>query len=776
MVREYYVILLLQNIVRRVKEEVNMKCRKWKRVLGLLLAAILICAVLTGCSKNSAGENGQGIEGGKDAQGGEESARGRFLEEELSVGGKFDYVLDMRRLEDGSLRLVASAGVNHAVWELSDDGENNLNKLYDFPEELRTSAAGAVQRAALSPDGQIMCVFTEFAADNFNSMLYLIDKEGKANQIPFELPELEEDKNWPEDEDVSNEVDQLRFPVNEQVVLQDRNGTIFQIAAADGSVIHEYKMDSIMYPSEMFAMGDTLIVQSGDRMVLYDMETGEQKQAEETLSSEGAKSGTYRGMDTLDGGESIYCLSSGGLYHYKFGGSVLEQLIDGSMNTLGTPEFYPMAMAMIDEQNLMVAAQGDSGTEGMVLYKYTYSADAPVRPDKELKIYSLYDDGAIREMINRFRKKHSEVNVNYQVALSEDNGMTVSDVLKTLTTEIMAGNGPDVLMLDGMPVQTYIEKGVLRDLSPLLKETGGSYFENIINAYQDEQGRLCAVPSRFFIPMIQAGSRYYSPGEDFNDFMERKDTMVNMRPANVVAKFWYTCGAAWQQEDGTLDEEKVTEFLVKLKNGYGEYDSNIEDYDREDLTLFAGDFELIEGNWNTNFGLCGHKSYGLEGAINERVTDGCVDLMPGQAEHVFVPSMVFGISNKSSQTELAEEFVKYLLSPNEAQDILTRENGFPVEEGSFRRAIDGHEYEKEQNIITAHLHDGDTIEYMDAPTPEEEITRMTELVESLTTPSLQDDVIKEAVVEQGVKALKGEISPEEGAAAILQKVNIYLAE
>ena len=74
--------------------------------------------------------------------------------------------------------------------------------------------------------------------------------------------------------------------------------------------------------------------------------------------------------------------------------------------------------------------------------------------------------------------------------------MTVSDALKTLTTEIMAGNGPDVLLLDGMPVETYIEKGVLKDLSALIKESGGSYFENILNAYQDAQGQMCAVPAR----------------------------------------------------------------------------------------------------------------------------------------------------------------------------------------------------------------------------------------------------------------------------------------
>ena len=149
--------------------------------------------------------------------------------------------------------------------------------------------------------------------------------------------------------------------------------------------------------------------------------------------------------------------------------------------------------------------------------------------------------------------------------------------------------------------------------------------------------------------------------------------------------------------------------------------------------------------------------------------------MPGQADHVFVPSMVMGISSKSAQPEMAEEFVKYLFS-QEAQKV-SQSGGFPVEKESFRSVIDGHQYEGTENLVAVGGNDeGEVLDYAMEPTPEEEITKLTKLVESLTTPALQDDVIKEAVVEQGEKVLKGEQSPEEGAAAIMQKVNIYLAE
>ncbi len=49
--------------------------------------------------------------------------------------------------------------------------------------------------------------------------------------------------------------------------------------------------------------------------------------------------------------------------------------------------------------------------------------------------------------------------------MSGEDSVTVSDALRTLNTDIMAGKGPDVLILDGMPVENYIQKGLLEDIT-----------------------------------------------------------------------------------------------------------------------------------------------------------------------------------------------------------------------------------------------------------------------------------------------------------------------
>lgn len=777
-----------------------MRYGKWRRALGMLLAAILICVSFTGCSNSSAegnGNEGSGTGGdnqGKGTQSAGEQAVGRFLEEELETGVVFSKIYDMRKLKDGSLRIVGADRENGSagVWESSDTGKTWKN-IYNLPAEVQSFAY--LQFAALSPGGQIVCAVDEYISGEAHSVLYLVDKEGKANEMSFELPEIEGEggSTVSKSMKVRNYVLDLQFPGDDWVMLEDSYGKVYQINASDSSVkyTYDFAVGEMEAGFPMYAVGDTLLKQDGTQVLCYDMQTGEQESSEEVLGQNDLQNGFFSAIDTLDGGESIYCLSKGGVYYYRFGGSVMEHLIDGSMNSLGEPSFVPSALVMIDEQNLLVAAENtdsSSETRGYIL-KYTYSADNPAKLEKELKVFSLYDNTEIRQSISRFKKEHTDVQVNYQVAFSEDNGMNVSDVLKTLTTEIMAGNGPDLLILDGLPVETYIEKGVLKDLSALLKESGGNYFENILNAYQDAQGQMCAVPARFLIPMIQAGSKYFEPGEDFNAFTERKDTMVNMDPKTVVEKFWYTCGAAWQKEDKTLDESKITEFLTKLKNAYGEYDPNVESDNSMTMSLegggmaeltnksfFVGNIKLVSGDWNTNFGLYGELYYGIQEMVNEALENGNIDLMPGQAEHVFVPAMVLGISSRSAQPELAEAFVKYLFS-QEAQQIL-QYGGFPVEKESFRSAIDGHQYGDPDRDIGGGFSDSNGREYLYShkPTPEEEITRMTELAESLETPALQDDVIKEVVMEQGEKVLKGELSPEEGAAAIIQKVNIYLIE
>ena len=147
-----------------------------------------------------------------------------------------------------------------------------------------------------------------------------------------------------------------------------------------------------------------------------------------------------------DEDDSLFFADSSGLYRYSFKGSVVEQVIDGSLNSIGSPDTYLVSMESDKDGNFYLAVTDGVSGEGKLL-KYVYSADTPATPDTELTVYSLRDNSYMRQIAALFQKKYPDIYLNYETGMSEEDAVTSTDALKNLNTEIMAGNGPDVLIM-----------------------------------------------------------------------------------------------------------------------------------------------------------------------------------------------------------------------------------------------------------------------------------------------------------------------------------------
>ena len=73
------------------------------------------------------------------------------------------------------------------------------------------------------------------------------------------------------------------------------------------------------------------------------------------------------------------------------------------------------------------------------LYSYTYDADASANLNQELNIYALQDSDTLRQAVNIFRQEYADIYVNLEIGMTDDNGVTLEDALKTLSTDILAG-------------------------------------------------------------------------------------------------------------------------------------------------------------------------------------------------------------------------------------------------------------------------------------------------------------------------------------------------
>ena len=450
----------------------------------------------------------------------------------------------------------------------------------------------------------------------------------------------------------------------------------------------------------------------------------------------------------------------------------------------------------------------NSGLNCGRLVSYKYSADTPTVPDTELTIYSLEENSGIRQAVVMFQKKYPDIYLTLETGMSGNDGVTRTDALKTLNTEIMAGKGPDILILDGISSETYAEQGMLEDLSGILKEAG--LLDNIESAYTKEDGSIYEMPVKFGIPMIEGNKEDVQAVTDLASLADvltkHKDEygltseniyklplLYSMYPQALLEKLADNNSAAWMKADGTLDEEKIKEFLEQseriyqagkdamdeLKAAYPQAFDDSEQPVYERAGSISGETAVLLSR-NCEFALGDIFSpldFAFVNSMAEIDTSLAYALWNGQMANCFIPVSRIGISSRASQKAAAEKFVEYLFS--EEGQMLSREDGFPVVEAVYNGEDYWNQGEAGNVLVTggsSNSENGQELVYSIKVPSANKVNELKQLGKMLTTPVLDNTIITSAVCENGVRYLNGEISLDEAANAVMQQVNLYLAE
>ena len=134
------------------------------------------------------------------------------------------------------------------------------------------------------------------------------------------------------------------------------------------------------------------------------------------------------------------------------------------------------------------------------LKHYTYDPQMPSVPTQTLTVYglNLEQTDTIRQAASMFQLEHPDVRVELIDGQITSGSTTVSDTIRALNTELLGGNGADLLVLDGLPAESYIEKGILEDmkdfLSPMI--ASGELTEQVSKPYTEESGSIYQIPTR----------------------------------------------------------------------------------------------------------------------------------------------------------------------------------------------------------------------------------------------------------------------------------------
>ena len=232
--------------------------------------------------------------------------------------------------------------------------------------------------------------------------------------------------------------------------------------------------------------GDVLMAVGHDRLYRYDLEEGVLLPQEETVDAwirqalpDGTVSWTGGGYPVvvLGGTEEdvIYLASRDGMYRHVLGGSMMEQVIDGALSAFGDASSYLYRVKAMADQEFLAMFNPSVG-----LVRYTFDETVPSMPDQEIRIYSLTENRSVRQAITEYKRQHTDLYVRYEVGLSGDGGMTAEDAVRRLNTQVLAGEGPDVLILDGLPMESYLDKGMLQDIRPVLDSLEGEDRKSVV--------------------------------------------------------------------------------------------------------------------------------------------------------------------------------------------------------------------------------------------------------------------------------------------------------
>lgn len=790
------------------------------RITSVILAVVMLLTV--GCSVpgNTAGEGGSGesqdINSGSkansnEADGAAEKAMGRYVEDSQDLSEMITRAAGMVHLPDGSI--VIQDYYNGQI--VSKDNGASWNLLPQQWMEDMYAQSQYIDRIALSSDGYIALahILTEESEseDAMNTPLLwqytLIDPEGKLIPIETGIDSGERLMVW--------------FAEDGSLFLTTGNGNkMYSVNKETGQAeLYMEMAEDIGYLSYLFMGDDSMLMLGDNGTYLYDRVTKE-KMSDDVLTdfiesiSDASQSYSADSPGILPFQEEagiLYLAFRDGLFRHAMGGSAMEQVIDGGLSTFGDPSVGLVMMMALENNEFLALFTG-----GKVV-RYSYDADMPTVPDKQLKVYSLENNLTIRQAIAVYQAKYPEVYVNYEIGIDESSSVTREDALKKLNTEIMAGNGPDVILLDDMPINSYINKGILADLTPYLKEIEEEegLNPNLKQTYQREGG-IYAIPALYSVPVMMGTKEDINKMNDLEGMADAIEDIRNKNPeGNILGVYTpyqalkllsISCAGAWQNEDGSINEQMVSQFLTQAKRIYdaeavgisdesmnqfeemniGTFSSEGISYEESDYYLWAninsyhvvlGDSKAAAGYINDGFSLSTMTS-----AI-EMITDREVGFraMGGQLKdkqegNYYSPSTIAGISASSNQQELAGTFVKEFLSAETLNNIY---NGYPINETAFEQKFVNVYNEDGSRIIGAMGlagNDGNSV-MLDINWPTEDMIKQFRIImEAADTPNITDSVIVEAVLEEGVYVLKGESSVNQAVNDIMKKLMIYLGE
>lgn len=743
----------------RIKEE--KKQRKIRSIIATLLSLALTISSLIGCGQRKEGEPALSTQ-----------QKGRYVEKELTLPKEWNEseIRQIMRVDD-CLHLVLQSNEEGSTrvqeFKLSEDGsfvevtKEWLQKL-SFPYE----PYGKLKLLQDKEGGQYLyACYAEEGEDFYKGHLWRSERNVAADITPEKWTVKEEEYgfyDYPNDITVTD----IGTLVSYSFLALDT------ISAEDGSLI------SSMAPDEFYG---EWIASQGGMLYQYTMnDMGEVDALEIRSCNQGTvadsipfaqekSSGVC--FDVMEDG-AVIAADGDGFFRCEAGNTNWKKIVNGADTSFAFNNMWCKEITALSDGSFYGLFGSDEGTK---LMEYRYDPEAVIAVTETLKLYTVMESYLLQQAAALYHKEHPEVMIEIQTAFSKMESYTVepdyNQIYQELNTALMSDNGPDILVLDGLPMEAYADKGLLVDIEEIVAplEADESLLANITGNYRTEEGNRYAVPLQF--GMMFAIGRDLTREEITSldslakALSERTESCMGAQTVEELVDKFYPLFTEEIVQDKQLRQEALAVRLEQLK-------------------MIADNCGILEkrekDTWCYNVwdiaSRCKLAFYETDGFNNAMLPISAANLVKGSyscLEDAFYPRLEMGINSKSKYQEIAKDFLVFALS--EAVQGSDYYEGFPVNTAALT-ALAGKDRTDIEACTTIEIGEGMQQEFIIESFSVEDANGLVERCKEVFVKAKEDDQIRQVLIETLPEYLNGSKSLEETLDSIEGGLKMYLAE
>ena len=444
-----------------------------------------------------------------------------------------------------------------------------------------------------------------------------------------------------------------------------------------------------------------------------------------------------------------------------------------------------------DDQVLIISRGWDNHTERSKIELISLTRTTDFESDVTTITFATFFLGwDIREEIIKFNRTNNQYNIqvtDYYEYLENDDWAAL---FLRITTEIIAGNIPDILDISGLPVEQYVEMGLLEDLYPFIDNdpeiNREDFLENLLLRSEINDGLYYVFPLFTLSTIIGnpnvLGSEH---GWNIDEFL----AVLEKNPgADLPMGAWMTSNsflywAVIHNMDFFIDRDAGTvnfdnEDFIKLLETARLFPTDYPDFDsideRDDI---ATGRQIM-----TEFYFSGFAQYQMyrEFFGGEVVLKG----FPSESRtgNIINPFPTFAITSGSENKEGAWSFISSLLTESKQRQMVTESpNNIPTNKVVLDEMLEKAMNEPERTVSLG-TSSGGVMSIIDVtvyPLTQDEKDRLLEMLSSARVLISSDDIltsIMEIVSETASDYFSGQTTAENAARIIQSRASILASE